>query len=310
MKCFTLLLTVAIAHFSLTGLSGQCLGSLTVPIAGSSTGGSTGTTITTHPSNQTTSVGSSFTLTAAATGANLTYQWKKDGVNISLNGSSASYTKTGASLSDGGIYQVVVHGDCGPDQTSNDVTVTITSALPLEWLDFQAVAGTDPGIKNVSLTWITASERDVQHFVVERSKDGKNFEKIGIPVAGKNTATKNTYQVIDPTPLWDISYYRIKEVSLSGKMSFSIIRSVLFNGFKVTFRISPNPKAEGIPLQIETNWNENFIFTLYDLSGKRVYTRPCKGSARLEDINLSSGFYLYECATPQDKVTGKLFVPN
>lgn len=83
------------------------------------------TTITTQPTNQTTSLGGSFTLSVGATGANLTYQWKKGGVDITTNGTSASYTKSSAIVSDAGVYTVVVHGDCGTDVTSTAATVTL-----------------------------------------------------------------------------------------------------------------------------------------------------------------------------------------
>lgn len=125
MKRFTLFLIIIIVIFSGTRLLGQCTGALTVNVMGSSTGGSVTTTITTQPTNQTASLGGSFTLTVVATGSNLTYQWKKGGVDITINGTSATYTKTSATAADAGIYSVVVHGDCGTDVTSNDATVTL-----------------------------------------------------------------------------------------------------------------------------------------------------------------------------------------
>jgi hypothetical protein len=98
---------------------------VSVSITGSSTGGNVTTTITTPPSNQTASLGGSFTLTVAATGANLTYQWQKGGVDI-LNETSASYTKASVTTSDVGTYTVVVHGDCGADVVSSAATVTLS----------------------------------------------------------------------------------------------------------------------------------------------------------------------------------------
>lgn len=181
--------------------------------------------------------------------------------------------------------------------------------LPLEWLDFQSYTTTAKGIRNVNLDWVTASEQNIQHFVVERSRDGKNFEKIGANVAGKNTFSKNDYHIIDPKPWLGVSFYRIRAVSFSGKESFSVVRSVVLDDVKTTFTIHPNPKAGEAPLSIQTNWIENYVFNLYDATGKLVYSRNCKGSIELNDLNLATGFYLYECATPQDKMTGKLVVP-
>lgn len=182
--------------------------------------------------------------------------------------------------------------------------------LPLEWLDFQAKATTEKGIKRVSLEWLTASEQNVQHFIVERSQDGKTFEKIGTPVLAKNKNTaKNNYQVFDLKPLLDISFYRIQEISFSGQTSFSTVRTVVLTDEKTAFTILPNPKPKESPLSIQTNWTENYIFNVFDARGKLVYTRLCKGSIELYHLDLPSSFYIYECVMPQEKVTGKLIIP-
>lgn len=133
MKRFKLFWAIVLAaFFSIGGLLGQCVGALTVNVTGSSTGGSVATTITTAPTHQTASIGGSFTLTVVATGANLTYQWKKGGVDIATNGTGASYTKSSATLGDAGSYTVVVHGDCGSDVTSTVATVTIFSGVNVQ----------------------------------------------------------------------------------------------------------------------------------------------------------------------------------
>jgi hypothetical protein len=62
--------------------------------------------ITTHPTNQTLDVGVSLSLSVVATGANLAYQWKKDGNNI--NGATSSvYTKSNVQTNDAGSYVCV-----------------------------------------------------------------------------------------------------------------------------------------------------------------------------------------------------------
>jgi Dockerin type I domain len=125
MKPFKLFLTIVLTTFSATqGLWGQCTGALMVNVTGSSTGGNVATTITTQPTNQCTAIGGSFSLSVVATGVNLTYQWKKNGVNVPTNGTSASYTKTGVVLGDLTTYTVVVSGDCGVTVTSTAATVS------------------------------------------------------------------------------------------------------------------------------------------------------------------------------------------
>jgi hypothetical protein len=125
MKRFKLFGALLVVLFSARGLLGQCTGALTVNVTGSSTGGSRGTTITRQPTNQTTTLGGTFTLSVVATGVRLTYQWKKNGVDIVANGTSATYTKSLAMGRDAGVYTVVVRGDCGADMTSTAAIVTL-----------------------------------------------------------------------------------------------------------------------------------------------------------------------------------------
>jgi hypothetical protein len=81
--------------------------------------------ITTQPVCVSVRVGAAINLSVTATGGNLTYVWRKDGVAIA-NATSASYSKT-AALTDAGSYTVVVTNSAG-SVTSTSATVTVTAA--------------------------------------------------------------------------------------------------------------------------------------------------------------------------------------
>ena len=91
-------------------------------------------TITTHPVNQSTCLGSNATLTVVATGDALTYQWRKSGVNL-LNGgnitgaTSATLIISSTTANDAGNYDVVISGTCSPSKTSNQITLAIQSVV-------------------------------------------------------------------------------------------------------------------------------------------------------------------------------------
>ena len=73
---------------------------------------------TTQPVSQTVTAGASVTFTAAASGSPTpTYQWQKDGANIS-GATSASYTIASAATTDAGTYTVVATNSAG-SATSN-----------------------------------------------------------------------------------------------------------------------------------------------------------------------------------------------
>lgn len=84
--------------------------------------------ITVQPTSSTTlTVGSQFSVSVTATSAtSMTYQWRKNGVNIS-GANASTYTIPSAQLGDAGTYSVVVSNTCG-SSTSNNATLTVNAA--------------------------------------------------------------------------------------------------------------------------------------------------------------------------------------
>ena len=306
MKKLTVFLTIILFILLNSGLEGQCTGALSLQLIGSSTGGNVATTITAQPASLTTiSLGTPFTLSVSATGSNLTYQWLKDNVNMGT-AHAASYTVNSATSADAGNYTVIVHGDCGIDRTSDIALVQLTP-LPLRWLDFQAKL---MGNYQIQLNWITISEINVKHYVVERSADGINFAPILKPTPANNTLSENNYRAIDEQPINDVNYYRIVSTDFDGKQNYSEVRSINKVGGEIEFKVFPNPSFSKSILTISTNCNEVFDFELADFSGKIVFQAyKLKGNlVELSGINLAAGVYLYECRTNNKRVKGKIVV--
>lgn len=82
--------------------------------------------ISQHPSNLTRCVGQAAAFSVTASGANLTYQWKKGANNIS-GATSATLNIASVVAGDAGSYSCVVNSDCG-NTTSNAATLTVNSA--------------------------------------------------------------------------------------------------------------------------------------------------------------------------------------
>ena len=90
--------------------------------------------ITTGPSNQTVCTGSSANFSVTATGAGLTYQWRKGTVNLTNGGNisgatSAMLTINPATSSDvAANYNVVISGICSSSVTSTNVSLALNTA--------------------------------------------------------------------------------------------------------------------------------------------------------------------------------------
>ncbi|RYF47289.1 MAG: hypothetical protein EOO39_48520, partial [Cytophagaceae bacterium] len=83
-------------------------------------------TISAQPSNQISPVGSAVTFTVGASGTGISFQWQRNGVNLS-GATSSSYTRSPVVQSDdGAVFRVVVTNSSG-SVTSNEATLTITT---------------------------------------------------------------------------------------------------------------------------------------------------------------------------------------
>ena len=86
--------------------------------------------ITTHPAAQTVVAGLSATFSVVATGGSLSYQWQKNGVNIS-GAISSIYTTPLLTMDDNGAaFRVIISNEAG-SITSNDAILTVSSSINL-----------------------------------------------------------------------------------------------------------------------------------------------------------------------------------
>lgn len=76
------------------------------------------------------------------------------------------------------------------------------------------------------LTWSTLSEINNDYFIIERSIDTENWEKIGKVLGNGNTVSRNDYNfTLIYTP--KVSYYRIKQIDYDG--SYKIFKTLVVN---------------------------------------------------------------------------------
>ena len=88
--------------------------------------------VNTHPSNKIVSQGGSVNFSVIALGDELTYQWQRNGVNISSNGTKfegvfeAVLIIRDAQSEDVGVYRCIVFNGAGDSVTSNEATLTVS----------------------------------------------------------------------------------------------------------------------------------------------------------------------------------------
>ncbi|MBS1730566.1 MAG: zinc-dependent metalloprotease [Bacteroidetes bacterium] len=191
----------------------------------------------------------------------------------------------------------------------NNKDITIKGSLPVTWLSFTAEKS---GANTVLLNWSTANELNNDHFEVERSNDGSNFAMITSIKAGSNPNQVQQYAYTDKAAMQGDNYYRIKQVDLDGRFTYSDIKKVTIDGISTFFSIRPNPAVNKASLIASTRLN-NVLISLVSTTGKIVYstTQPLVNAGDIITIpvnNLAKGVYMIKITSDEGNKTQKLVV--
>lgn len=205
-----------------------------------------------------------LSVSAGGTLSNNTYKWyKKDNIG-DPDPTAPILEKTGDStlqLPGPGIYWAEVRNSIATQLTLLTERITIESILPLQWLGFTAQECSG----NICLQWQTDNEQNTDHFEIERSKDGRKFERINAQPA-YNTAGKHVYNTADFTAGYGTNYYRVKQVDKDGRYSYSIVQTVKIETAGVVM-IAPNPARSFIQVK---GIQQAERVTLYSITGQRL----------------------------------------
>jgi len=136
--------------------------------------------ITAQPVSTSACVGAPASFSVTATGAGLTYQWRKAGSNIP-GATGATYTIASVVVGDAGNYDVVITGTCGT-VTSNTVTLTVNTppAITIQPVSTSACVGA-PASFSVTATGLGLTYQ---------------WRKAGSPIPGATGATYTIPSVV------------------------------------------------------------------------------------------------------------------
>jgi hypothetical protein len=166
---------------------------------------------------------------------------------------------------------------------SYGVGTSSTYVLPIELLSFTG----NLVDKSVALNWRTANERNAKQFDVERSLDGKTFEKIGTVKAKGNSTTAVDYALTDYKPTKGVNYYRLRQVDLDEGAVLSKVVAVEVNAVQ-KLQVFPNPAHDKLSVVGDNVDN----YTISDLSGRVTLRGLLNGYETAIDVStLPSGVY-------------------
>lgn len=221
-----------------------------------------------------------------------------------VNGGQGDCWRTNqpATIGTNGNHQIefIVESD---EYVCNYLDGDFSESLPIELAYFDVTAQDN----EVWVQWQTLSEENNDHFEVERSLDGVNFQTIKNIEGAGTTHEIQFYEIVDILEVLtaDVLYYRLKQVDTDGTTSYSDIQALRLAYKKIAegVEVFPNPAVDRLNLSFELGTQSEMIATVYDMTGKimlqeqfgELGTGMVRKSIDIQNIN--QGCYILEIKT-------------
>ncbi len=162
----------------------------------------------------------------------------------------------------------------------------INSTLPITWQAFTAENRT--GL--ILLKWTVSDEINDLRYEIERSPNGSNFQTIA-SVTAENSLNSIQYSYADKSPLNSRAYYRIKQVDIDGRSSFSKTVSIDAE-IASSIRLFPNPAHDNLTISMPSTLTGTYMCTIYTASGEKLASRELiAGTNNIGMQSMKNGLY-------------------
>jgi Secretion system C-terminal sorting domain len=193
------------------------------------------------------------------------------------NGAPSTKTSTnGGGISNSGIFQ-----NQGP--------------LPIELIYFYA----EKQKEKVELAWATASEKNNKKFIISKSSNLYNWEKLEEVNGQMVSTTQLNYKIYDYTPYKGLTYYMLEQEDMDGKKTKFDLQVVDFSNDVITSaKIYPNPSNGSTELIIENiNKSNADNLSVKNIVGKTLLSELMDKGNGTYSLNIShypDGIYLID----------------
>lgn len=164
----------------------------------------------------------------------------------------------------------------------------------IKLISFEAIQN---GTK-VDFKWVTSSINNAMYFIIEKSKDGKNFEELMKIQGSPHCYANMEYFDTDYTPSEGKSFYRLKHVNLDGEVA-------IFNTVPVNY-FTPSPEVS----LMQEKGTEDLSLSLKGFEGKDVLVvlRDMKGNEFYSKMFLTATKHHIVALDPEAKIPGGNYI--
>lgn len=205
------------------------------------------------------------------------------------------------------IYELRVQDDSGAWSPGDLVAVHVDPGVPLpvKYLFFR---GTMEAADNL-IEWGTAQEFDTDYFQVEASTDGIHFYYVAYQNAVGNSTqvTRYVFRHVTTAP---ITYYRLKQVDIDGRFSYSDIIFVSRN-VEASVKIQ-NPSHGFIRIIVTSPVQSPCTVYIFDAIGRQIGKKVTSVFPAQNYIDMPfmrvHGIYFIQCEFANQKIMVKSFI--
>ncbi|HYF31926.1 MAG TPA: T9SS type A sorting domain-containing protein [Chitinophagaceae bacterium] len=182
--------------------------------------------------------------------------------------------------------------------------------LPLVLKNFNASLNN----KKVNLDWVTGHEKDLSHFVVERSTNGIDYTDAGVVFAAGNSTAVQQYNFSEVlnTGSKGVVYYRLKMMDSQKRYQYSPVRIIRMGdaATQVTVQAYPNPVINELRITVPATWqNQQVSYEVYNMNGNLVKRITNGNASQTETLNvkeLGAGSYVVKAYTKDEAASQRI----
>jgi uncharacterized repeat protein (TIGR01451 family) len=185
------------------------------------------------------------------------------------------------------VARIEGFSDAGIKSTDDGTAILepLGGPLPVTLISFTATLTRS---NQVQLDWATLQEINCDRYELERSLDGRLFTKTGT-VKGHGFTSLDMYYTFndDVTGITgSVIYYRLRQVDIDGKSSFSKVLPVRVKKSS-DFTVSPNPFSSYVNINIDWKNNGQTAVKIYSSNGREVFSKSIQMYKGTNNIQLN-----------------------
>ncbi|MCY7421224.1 MAG: hypothetical protein LH478_05705 [Chitinophagaceae bacterium] len=209
------------------------------------------------------------------------YEWQFDASDFNTSASIHaflidSYLNTEIPVEIDGPTVVIFAVTSDPKSYRQDrfkVVFDQLKTLPLSLLSINATKYNN----GVNVEWKTTNELNLDKYIVERSVDGQNFDKIAVVQPVGTFTSVNNYLWYDNNPVNTYNYYRIRSVNKDGTYEYTKTVRVLIDKQTGKLNVYPNPIPDkGFEVLVNNLPKGEYNFQLFNYVGQLMATKQVK----------------------------------